>query len=98
MTINGGYAYVSTLHHPYIMGCFGPGNKVENLSQECSANPRECNMKEPPAWYEWSFGSDDDTQEIEDDSYNRFTISFSALIAFVCVSLFWDKISFFIVI
>jgi hypothetical protein len=32
MTINGAYAYVSTLHHPYIMGCFGPGSKAENLN------------------------------------------------------------------
>ena len=26
MTIGGHYSYVSTLFHPYIMGCYGAGN------------------------------------------------------------------------
>ena len=42
MTINGEYAYVSTFFHPYIQGCFGPGN-MPDYSQQCSSNPRNCN-------------------------------------------------------
>ena len=41
MTINGQYAYVSTLFHPYIMGCYGAGNSP-SYRQGCSENPREC--------------------------------------------------------
>ena len=28
MEIDGHYAYVSTFFHPYIMGCYGPGNNA----------------------------------------------------------------------
>ncbi len=42
MLINGHYAYVATLFHPYFLGCYGPGGKAEGLSQSCSANPRIC--------------------------------------------------------
>ena len=41
---NGHYSYVSTLFHPYIMGCFGPGSSP-NLYQQCSTNPRLCNVE-----------------------------------------------------
>ena len=44
--IGGHYAYVSTNFHPYIMGCFGSGPEVENMYQECSANPRHCVVQE----------------------------------------------------
>jgi len=27
MNINGHYSYVSTYFHPYVMGCYGPGDK-----------------------------------------------------------------------
>lgn len=40
--INGHYSYVSTWFHPYIMGCYGPGNNP-SYSQQCSSNPRNCN-------------------------------------------------------
>ena len=43
MSIGGHYSYVSTFFHPYVMGCFGPGDSP-NLAQECSANPRSCNV------------------------------------------------------
>ena len=39
--LNGHYSYVSTLFHPYIVGCYGPGSSP-SVSQGCSANPREC--------------------------------------------------------
>jgi hypothetical protein len=39
--INGEYAYVSTMFHPYTVGCWGPGN-TPLLSQSCSSNPRKC--------------------------------------------------------
>lgn len=42
--IGGHYAYVSTLFHPYIMGCYGPGSNLE-IYQQCSANPRLCNVQ-----------------------------------------------------
>ena len=42
MTINGEYAYVVTMFHPYIQGCYGPGN-MPDYSQQCSSNPRNCN-------------------------------------------------------
>ncbi|CDW86089.1 UNKNOWN [Stylonychia lemnae] len=35
------YAYVATMFHPYIIGCWGPGNML-NLTQSCSTNPRQC--------------------------------------------------------
>jgi hypothetical protein len=44
--INGHYSYVSTYFHPYVMGCFGPGDSP-NLSQQCSAVPRACNVGKP---------------------------------------------------
>jgi hypothetical protein len=44
MMINGNYAYVATLFHPYFLGCFGPGSQT-NFSQACSANPRMCAAK-----------------------------------------------------
>ena len=39
------YMYASTVFHPYIMGCFGPGGESPKLYQECSANPRLCDVK-----------------------------------------------------
>lgn len=53
LVINGVYSYVSTMHHPYIMGCYGPGSKPENLNQACSTNPRGCNMAKKCEWWEW---------------------------------------------
>ena len=38
--MNGQYAYVATLFHPYFVGCWGPGNEPIGLSQSCSSNPR----------------------------------------------------------
>ena len=41
------YSYVSTFFHPYVMGCFGPGdspNLPNPLKQRCSRNPRLCNI------------------------------------------------------
>jgi hypothetical protein len=35
------YGYVSTMFHPYFVGCWGPGNFPE-LSQQCTTNPRKC--------------------------------------------------------
>jgi len=35
------YGYVSTMFHPYFVGCFGPGNSP-SISQSCSSNPRIC--------------------------------------------------------
>lgn len=43
--INGHYSYVSTWFHPYVMGCYGPGNNPP-YSQQCSANPRKCGVGE----------------------------------------------------
>jgi hypothetical protein len=43
VTINGHYSYVTTLFHPYIVGCYGPGTSP-NIAQECSANPRSCGV------------------------------------------------------
>lgn len=45
-------------------------------------------MVEPEAWYKWSFGSDDEMEEMEDGSSIGFTLSFSAFAALVGVSLF----------
>ena len=38
------YAYFGTIHHPYIIGCWGPGNTPDdNLEeQDCSSNGRVC--------------------------------------------------------
>ena len=44
VTVDGNYMYATTLFHPYVMGCYGRGNKVE-LYQECSENPRLCNIE-----------------------------------------------------
>lgn len=41
--INGHYAYVSTLFHPYVMGCYGPGSNP-SFSQQCSSNARACGV------------------------------------------------------
>ena len=46
--INGHNSYVSTMFHPYVMGCFGPGNNPP-LSQKCTTNPRNCGALEPSA-------------------------------------------------
>lgn len=35
------YYYVSTMFHPYFVGCWGPGNSP-SVSQSCSSNPRVC--------------------------------------------------------
>ena len=35
------YYYVSTLFHPYFVGCWGPGNKAPYRA-ECSSNTRIC--------------------------------------------------------
>lgn len=40
---NGNYAYQTTFHHPYIMGCYGKGNSP-NIYQQCSSKPRLCNV------------------------------------------------------
>ena len=39
LTVNGHYAYVSTEFHPYIIGCYGKGNKPK-YDQQCSTNGR----------------------------------------------------------
>lgn len=39
------YMYAATMFHPYIMGCFGPGGASTKMYQECSANPRLCDVK-----------------------------------------------------
>ena len=39
LTINGVYAYVSTLFHPYFIGCYGKGSSP-SVGQQCSTNPR----------------------------------------------------------
>ena len=38
------YAYFATIHHPYVIGCWGPGNTPDDnlLEQECSSNGRVC--------------------------------------------------------
>jgi len=45
MIIGGSYAYVSTLFHPYIIGCFGPGSSDVKMYQQCSKNPRLCGVE-----------------------------------------------------
>jgi hypothetical protein len=35
------YGYVSTMFHPYFVGCWGPGNSP-SLSASCSTNARQC--------------------------------------------------------
>ena len=44
MNLTGTYAYVTTFFHPYIMGCYGSGSKI-NLYQSCSSNPRLCGVQ-----------------------------------------------------
>ena len=39
--VGGHYSYVSTLFHPYFMGCYGPGHDSD-YAQSCSQNPRVC--------------------------------------------------------
>ena len=36
------YSYVSTMFHPYIVGCWGPGNRPVKKTQSCSSNGRYC--------------------------------------------------------
>ena len=36
------YGYVATMFHPYIVGCWGPGNNLKSLGASCSDNPRIC--------------------------------------------------------
>jgi hypothetical protein len=36
------YGYVSTMFHPYIVGCWGPGNRPVKKSASCSTNGRYC--------------------------------------------------------
>jgi hypothetical protein len=43
ITIDGHYSYVSTMFHPYIIGCYGPGSSPA-LYQQCSGNPRLCGV------------------------------------------------------
>jgi hypothetical protein len=40
--IGGQYAYVATLFHPFVMGCYGPGS-YPTVPQQCSLRPRVCN-------------------------------------------------------
>jgi hypothetical protein len=42
LEIGGHYSYVSTLFHPYIIGCYGPGSNMTTAYQQCSGNPRLC--------------------------------------------------------
>lgn len=42
--LDGHYSYVSTLFHPYIVGCYGPGSDPK-IAQGCSANPRMCGVE-----------------------------------------------------
>lgn len=42
LEINGHYSYVSTLFHPYVIGCYGKGKGPENSFHQCSTNPRMC--------------------------------------------------------
>ncbi|CDW88260.1 UNKNOWN [Stylonychia lemnae] len=37
------YGYVATMFHPYMVGCFGPGNMAYKIAPQCSANARLCN-------------------------------------------------------
>jgi len=36
------YGYVSTMFHPYIVGCWGPGNRPVKRTASCSTNGRYC--------------------------------------------------------
>lgn len=47
--VDGQYGYASTLFHPYLVGCWGPGSKPIKLGQQCSAKPRMCVPPPPPA-------------------------------------------------
>lgn len=46
MEIDGRYGYISTMWHPYILGCFGPGNQIDTIIQECTINPPTCGLTE----------------------------------------------------
>ena len=39
MLVNGRYSYVSTTWHPYMLGCYGPGN-IPQYDHACSYNTR----------------------------------------------------------
>ena len=41
--LDGNYVYVSTWFHPYVQGCYGPGN-YPNFTQSCSTNGRKCSV------------------------------------------------------
>lgn len=44
-TILGIYSYVTTVFHPYTVGCWGPGKaSVKGLVPSCSTNPRKCSL------------------------------------------------------
>ena len=49
MEVDGQYGYASTLFHPYLVGCWGPGSSPIRLGQQCSAKPRFCIPPPPPA-------------------------------------------------
>ena len=36
------YGYVTTMFHPYIVGCWGPGNRPVKMQASCSTNTRYC--------------------------------------------------------
>ena len=38
------YFYVSTMFHPYTVGCWGPGSQGLGIEASCSANPRKCDV------------------------------------------------------
>jgi hypothetical protein len=40
------YGYVSTMFHPYFVGCWGPGNRPVALRASCSSNGRYCSGAE----------------------------------------------------
>jgi len=46
LKINGVYAYVATLFHPYFMGCYGAGNNPD-YNQQCAmyGHRRDCYAK-----------------------------------------------------
>ena len=44
--LQGNYGYVATFFHPYVMGCYGPGNYPVD-TQSCSGRPRDCRGNNP---------------------------------------------------
>eukprot|EP00347_Sterkiella_histriomuscorum_P022464 403338394 len=40
--VNGHYVYVSTLFHPYTVGCWGPATGKSSVAQSCSSNVQIC--------------------------------------------------------